>query len=496
MAKLFVFGIGGTGSRVIKSLAFLLGSGVKINAKEVIPIIIDPDRANGDMNRTVDILKNYQRIRDKGHDTAKPGFFNAKISTLNELVATNQKEKMSSPDFRFELDGVQNERFRDFIDYNNLDKSNKALTDLLFSEENLEADMEVGFKGNPNIGSVVLNQFKNADVFKHFASNFEANDRIFIISSIFGGTGAAGFPLILKNIRNAPEYLSNFAFLRKAKVGAVTILPYFGVAPDDKSKIDKATFISKAKAALSYYARNVSGNNSLNALYYIGDKDTKDYDNKEGAAEQRNDAHFVEVAAALSVIDFANLDDALLQCEENGKAISPLYKEFGIKERTQDIDFSHLGSVSKDRIMKPLTQYQLMCMFLRDKLTDTIDKYPWSNHGTVKITKTFISQPFFSDYLINFNKAFEDWLTELKRNKVSFAPYKLDTDAKNIFYLLNGKENHPTKSILPFAKNNYELFIDQLNDAEKNVGDPPAEQKFLSIFYRATENLLQKKFNW
>jgi hypothetical protein len=492
MAKLFIIGIGGTGSRVIKSLAFLLAAGVKTQATEIIPMIIDPDRANGDMNRTVDLLKNYQRIHAAA-SSDKPGFFRTKITTLNELVASHQQERLTTPDFRFELDGVQNERFRDFIDYNNLDYANKSITNLLFSEDNLDADMEVGFKGNPNIGSVVLNQFKNADVFKHFASNFEENDRIFIISSIFGGTGAAGFPLILKNIRNASEGLPNFAFLRNAKIGAITILPYFGVAPDENSKIDKATFIAKAKAALSYYGRNVSGNNSLNALYYIGDKDTKDYDNKEGAAEQRNDAHFVEVAAALSIIDFANLDDALLQTTD-GQADSPIYKEFGIKEEVLDIHFPHLGTVTQDRVLKPLTQFKLSYMYLRDMLADTIGKHPWSNNGKIKIDKTFTSSPFYQDYLSNFNKAFYDWLQELQRNKVSFSPYKLDAGGKNLFYLLNGRE--PVKSIMPFAKNNYELFIDHLNDAEKEIGDLPVAQKFNAIFFRATEKLLQKKFNW
>ena len=431
MSNLFIFGIGGTGSRVIKSLSFLLAAGVKINAKQIIPIIIDPDRANGDMNRTIEILKNYQRIRAKSH-SENPGFFDAKISTLNEFVADNEKEKFKSPDFKFELDGVQNEKFSDFIDYNNLDGANKALASLLFSEDNLDSDMEVGFKGNPNIGSVVLNQFKNADVFKHFASNFKENDRIFIISSIFGGTGAAGFPLILKNIRNASENLSNFAFLRKAKIGAITILPYFGVAPDEKSKIDKGTFISKTKAALSYYGRNVSGNKSLNALYYIGDQDTKDYDNREGAGEQRNDAHFVEVAAALSIIDFMNIDDELLECDKDGKAENPIYKEFGITEDTQDIDFSKLGTLSKERILKPLTQYKLMYMYLRDRFSETIDKYPWSNNGKIKIDKNFASKPFYNEFLTNFNKAFVDWLAELKRNTVSFAPFKLDASEKNV----------------------------------------------------------------
>lgn len=47
--KLYIFGIGGTGSRVIKSLVMLAASGVKIDASAIVPIIVDPDFANAQM---------------------------------------------------------------------------------------------------------------------------------------------------------------------------------------------------------------------------------------------------------------------------------------------------------------------------------------------------------------------------------------------------------------------------------------------------------------
>ena len=67
MAKLYVFGIGGTGSRVLKSLTMLLASGVKLQNgfDTVVPLIIDPDAANGDLNRTADVLTKYQNIYQK-----------------------------------------------------------------------------------------------------------------------------------------------------------------------------------------------------------------------------------------------------------------------------------------------------------------------------------------------------------------------------------------------------------------------------------------------
>ena len=201
MAKLYIFGIGGTGARVIKSLTMLLASGVKTNY-DIVPILIDPDGAGGDLNRTIKLLREYQNIQ-KAIDGYEPNrFFKNKISTLSDIVIEKGGGAKVFDGFRFELDGIQNDRFKDFIDFNSLDQNNKNLTSLLFSEKNLNADLDVGFKGNPNIGSVVLNQFTKSEVFQSFADSYESNDRIFIVSSIFGGTGAAGFPLLLKNLRN------------------------------------------------------------------------------------------------------------------------------------------------------------------------------------------------------------------------------------------------------------------------------------------------------
>ena len=213
MAKLFLFAIGGTGSRVVKSLAMLLASGVKIeNTDTIIPIIVDPDSANGDLTRTIDILKEYKSIREKSFSD-KTDFFKTKISSLDEIGEGGYL----SDKFTYDIDGVKSQLFRDFIGYSELDANNKALNSLLFSKGNLDADMEVGFKGNPNIGSVVLNKFKQTQFFNKFASNFEENDRVFIVSSIFGGTGAAGFPLILKNIRDAKNPTPHHSFLNSAK---------------------------------------------------------------------------------------------------------------------------------------------------------------------------------------------------------------------------------------------------------------------------------------
>ena len=150
MSKLYVFGIGGTGSRVLRSLTMLLASGVDCKADTIVPIIIDPDDSGADKTRTIDLMNQYMSIRSKlefnGNNTNH--FFKTKITHVEEMT-----------NFIFPLQNTRNCRFKDFIAHSQLDKESMALVNMLFSEKNLNSDMKVGFKGNPNIGSVVLNQF-------------------------------------------------------------------------------------------------------------------------------------------------------------------------------------------------------------------------------------------------------------------------------------------------------------------------------------------------
>lgn len=247
MSKLYVFGIGGTGSRVLRSLTMLLASGVECKADTIVPIIIDPDDSGADKTRTIDLMNQYMAIRGKLE-------FN--VNNTNRFFKTEIIPVDGMTNFIFPLQNTRNCRFKDFIASSQLDKESMALVNMLFSEKNLNSDMKVGFKGNPNIGSVVLNQFSGSQHYKNFANGFEQGDRVFIISSIFGGTGASGFPLLLKTIRTDKSSQA-WSIISRSKIGAVTVLPYFNVTEDDNSGVDSATFISKTKSALSYYEKNI-----------------------------------------------------------------------------------------------------------------------------------------------------------------------------------------------------------------------------------------------
>jgi len=474
--KLYVFGIGGTGSRVIKALTMLLASGVKLDNgfDIVVPIIIDPDTANGDLNRTADILTKYQNIVNKTGD--ENDMFGTKIKTLTQL--TNEHSPNLSNNFKFSIDGSGQE-FGQSIDYNGLDNENKALIDLLFSKENIEADMTVGFKGNPNIGSVVLNKIVGSNEYTEFANSFNQGDAIFIISSIFGGTGASGFPLLLKNLRTNDSSKLNSNLISRATIGAISYLPYFKVSDNNNNKkeIDSTTFFGKAKAALSYYEHAIfKNNNTLNVFYHIGDNADNNMEYAEGKAGQKNDAHFVELAGALAIVDFVKSIPVVSQSNQTD------IKEFGVEEGSLKLKFDSLGQDAKDKLRVPLSKMYLFDKFV-EKSMDELLKSPGSFNGENGIKKEFYNSDFYKVEFIPFLNYFKEWIDEMETNDISFTPFHENQSHDSLSDFIIGNEvskggflskNKITGDVL--IKNAHKLV------KEGKLNNVTEEERFIKVF--------------
>ena len=466
MSKIYVFGIGGTGSRVLRSLTLLLAAGVECKADTIVPIIIDPDSASGDVERTVALMRQYGKIREKLN-------FNTSIS--NKFFKTDIQETM--PNFRLPIDNTDDVLFDRYMGVSQMSLENQALVNMLFSQKNLASDMKVGFKGNPNVGSVVLNQFESSTNFMNFANQFGAQDKIFIISSIFGGTGASGFPLLLKTLRTS-ENLVNKNLVHNAHIGAITVLPYFQVKQDENSQIDSATFVSKAKSALAYYERNISNSNQIDSLYYVADDNTTTYDNVEGGTNQKNNAHFIELVSALALVDFAN----------STKPELAVHKEFGIEVDTKNIIFENLGSKTKSLLMKSFTQFLLFSKYVSENNPTNFLSQPWARDR--EINKTFFDSDFIRTLEL-LQRNFINWLNEMSTQQRAFQPFELHTDTSRVFDLVKGIDS---KRVISLDKN-YNLFNNRLNKHSGEVKTGENEQQFVELFYLATQKLVSEKFN-
>ncbi|MDD2475324.1 MAG: hypothetical protein PHI32_05375 [Dysgonamonadaceae bacterium] len=475
MSKLYVFGIGGTGARVLKSLTMLLAAGIECGVDTIVPIIIDRDLSNKDLSRTKLLIDNYIEV-NKIAETKK-GFFNTKINLLNNELFLQLNDNT--------------QKFDDFIGRSTMSKENQALMDMLFSKETLNLDMAAGFQGNPNIGSVVLNQFDDNDVFKAFANDFQDGDKIFIISSIFGGTGASGFPLLRKtlhaeNVKDASGMvLPKWGLINKAPIGAITVLPYFNVdsAPED-SLVNSDTFIDKSRAALSYYKTE---DRKLDTLYYIADKTTSTYEHNKGGDAQKNDAHFVELAAALSLLDFVDpkKQENNIHRDDDKNILRTTYKEFGINDNNGVVDFTSLADETKSLIVNPLSRF----MLFRNYMIYVFDKEYKVQPYTYKRFRGKFRNKHLIQKLETVQSEFHEWMEEMQKQKRNFTPFKLSSD--NAFDFIKGDLYMNTPKDVRYK--DWAVVDNELNRQLKNTNSEVDEARFIELFNLATEELLNFK---
>ncbi|NDW11063.1 hypothetical protein [Dysgonomonas sp. 520] len=315
MAKIYTIFIGGSGARVLRSLMMLLASGVKPSVcDEIVPIMIDYDKENADLVRALDALETYREIHRSAYkndlDEDLSGFFSTKVSSVGEVGA-------SKGSFFVTIPGGE-KTFANKIGFEDMDNLSKKFLTTIYSDWNdksredwqngqvdmneLNLNIKKGFKGNPNIGSAIFNEVLDTDIMRNYLNSVSANDRVFVVGSIFGGTGATGIPQIVNRCRDLG------GAVKKVPVGLNMILPYFDLkedsSKDSNSTIDPKTFYSKTKASLYYYESAI--NKKVQEIYYIGLSGTEKIENNDGGEGQKNEAHVVDLLSAMSIIEFGS----------------------------------------------------------------------------------------------------------------------------------------------------------------------------------------------
>ena len=262
------------------------------------------------------------------------------------------------------------------------------------------------------------------------------------------------------------------------------MLPYFNVNQDDNSGVDSSTFASKTKSALAYYEQNISANGGVNALYYIGDNIPASYENHDGGSEQRNNAHIVELCSALAILKFAATPDSELSGDT-------LHYEYGLDTNNTDISqiiFSDFGRETQDAIQKPMTQMLLMYKYLINECEKEYKHQPWAIDNN--LDSSFFTGDFYKD-LMELLDSYREWLVEMADNNRAFKPFNIDR-VKPLFDMVVGKV--PAK--MHRLSSNYALCDSELNSSWSRWNKAAArEQKFIELFYRATKELVEHKYN-
>lgn len=366
MPKLFVFAIGGTGERVLRSFTMVLASGAPtFDNYEVFPIIIDYDTDNADKARTVKLLQNYAAVHDAAftqHSAASDlkgqsgQFFAAKLRNLHGL---------DNYVFPFHP-ATEHEKFREHIGYDQLAGETLGTAKLLTSlydeskrsDTELNLDMTVGFKGNPNIGSVVFHTINNTDEFAAFRARFQpdSGDKVIIIGSLFGGTGASGIPEIVKAID---------AMKNDAKIATILVLPYFAPMERKDGAIQASRFNSKTKAALSFY-KDSGLMDKIDKVYYVGDPYPTVIPYSEGGKDQINNANFVELIAAMMIEHYVagrNSDKKEFKFSPDANIVVRQGQKSGQRLFIYDFD-----PITIDKVMNHLVELAISLKLFHDEI--------------------------------------------------------------------------------------------------------------------------------
>ena len=289
----YAIGIGGTGAKCLESLIHLAAAGMMPDG-DLHLLFVDPDAANGSRARVEETLAHYVSCKDQ---------FN-----LGQVALLNTKIVPADPILWTPFD-TTNPSLNEFFHYENFRNSSAGkLFDVLYSRSEKESSLEEGFRGHPSIGSAVMAKtvdLKTDPTWNTFRKKIAGDDggaKVFLAGSIFGGTGASGFPTIAQIVKEALD----------VKLGGALLLPYFKFMDDGDDKKLKAKsdeFLMNTQTALKHYHLwNQTG--IYDAVYLFGDESRIDVENALGGPAQKNASHFIELYAALAAIDFFGKDFA------------------------------------------------------------------------------------------------------------------------------------------------------------------------------------------
>ena len=453
----YFISIGGTGAKVMESLIHLCIAGILPENERLFISAIDPDVGNGNLERTSTALNNFaifQRL-STGIDT---NLFKNKVSIVRPFPWNPTGTDKTLDDLT------------EFYHYKNSPVG--KLYEALYSKKERETTLNEGFRGHPSIGAAVL--AKKFDDGSKLTAQIEKtigegeNVKIFLAGSVFGGTGAAGLPTIARLLKNN---LADYA--DRISIGGVLILPYFSFTPTEKSDelfARSENFLPNTKAALKYYSER---ENLFDATYFVGDTvltAVKEF--SVGSANQRNEAHIVELYCALAAADFyarpiksPKIIKYICRHEQNSFKIEdfPLSRELFVQFARFIFAYVHL--------IKPV---------LADLVSgsEKAYKYPWFVDFLDEVDVTAAE-------VVNFNfyaEAFVAWLSQIENldgrevfliNPALFEANPARILDKKLFSTLDGSKSGVTL---------HEIFY-RLSEPEKFDSTVKGFGKFLRKLY-------------
>ena len=515
MPQNILIGIGGTGARVIEAMIHLSAAG--FGPDELSIFLIDPDEGNGNLTRTKTLITLYNQCRKNFEPikTSQSKLFKTEIKIPNTLV--------------WKIFDKKNTRLSDFINHKTMKDDLAEFVSILFSDQELNTSLSEGFRGHPSIGAVVMANPPEEEepwtlLWDNIVDKKQSDVRVFLVGSVFGGTGAAGVPTF--GSKELIKYNAR-AKLGEGKsrvlLGGALVLPYFGIEKDDEE--DEKMFVTNhdfpiaTKAALHYYNEKELG---FDQLYFIGDSlNQKVGKFHVGSQYQENKPHYIELVTALAANDFYSQIDIegdpeklyYISCREddivNWDSLPVSRNEAKIRNKQVEL---------KTKLVTMATFAYALCTYGKEILMDDHDQIQdaWYREHfkfNEKKEKDRVKNPRWSENLAqieNFEKfikhSFLAWICLLDDDSKKVALFNRDRICEGAIQI--GKEIHladrknKKNNIGDFLKEksrifDFDYFINQTLlevdiTKEKTLS---AANKYINIFYEAATKFCVQNYN-
>ena len=218
MAENYLIAIGGTGSRCLEAVIHLAGAGFFRTPLNV--LVIDPDQNNGNSVRVRTLITQYHSLsmaRQPVNSERKKQLVRWEGLPQPELFQSSINVRSGAAPEQFAFfwhnPNATHRRFGEVIQYEAQHPDFKKFLDLFYEPNDLEMVLDFGYRGRTSVGAVALKQDLEGtaavprsglrEFLEKLNIDIQANEaRVFVMGSVFGGTGAAGLPTIPQLIGN------------------------------------------------------------------------------------------------------------------------------------------------------------------------------------------------------------------------------------------------------------------------------------------------------
>jgi hypothetical protein len=276
-------GAGGSASRVLEAILHLCAAG--LGPPNLRLLMIDPDTSNGNVTRVKGLIEIYRQCQEQfadklGSDLNLFRMFGTKLVFL-DTDKGEQGLKIWNPI------SSQRPKLGELLNYNGLSATSTSpdIAHLFFTKAELEMELAQGFRGHTAIGAAAMSLVSldaGRQPWQQVVTKLEGDialptgARVFLVGSVFGGTGASALHPIVRFLRTIPKMNED-----RLRIGVAALVPYFDFRVADHDHVDMAAkaewFPLATRSAVEFY-QYLRANNDwpFDAMYWIGDNSPKE----------------------------------------------------------------------------------------------------------------------------------------------------------------------------------------------------------------------------